>query len=74
MQLSDLGPIERAEKVYNDFLSVQNTALSSYNRRKAAKECAVLHFRLELGAMAPHLTDAGKNEYSIMISHVLNNL
>ena len=68
--LSDLGPKEKAEKIYSKFLSLQHTALSSYCRRQAAKECAALHLRLELESMAPHLTSEGIEEYREVISMI----
>lgn len=72
-ELNLLPPTERAQLIYVKFLQCQHEALNSYFRKKIAKECAILHLRMELESIKVHLTDEGIKDYNETISQ-LNKL
>jgi hypothetical protein len=72
-ELDLLPPTERAQLIYVKFLQCQHEALSSYFRKKIAKECAALHLKMELETLRNHLTDEGIKDYNETINQ-LNKL
>lgn len=70
-ELNLLPPNERAQLIYVKFLQHQHEALSSYFRKKIAKECAILHLKLELDAMKQHLTEEGIKDYNETITQII---
>lgn len=69
-ELNLLPPTERAQLIYVKFLQCQHEALSSYFRKKMAKECATLHLQMELDSLREHLTDEGVQDYNETISQI----
>lgn len=70
-ELNLLPPNERAQLIYVRFLQCQHEALSSYFRKKIAKECASLHVKMELDSMREHLTEEGIKDYNETIAQII---
>ena len=69
-ELNLLPPTERAQLIYVKFLQCQHEALSSYFRKKIAKECATLHLKMELETIKDHLTEEGIKDYNETINQL----
>lgn len=66
-----LPPTERAQLIYVKFLECQHEALSSYYRKKIAKECAIIHLKMELDTLREHLTQEGIEDYNETINQLI---